>query len=541
MKDKFRLLRQNWVIGALLALITCFAYWPVVHFPFVNYDDYDYVFQNAHVNHGLSWNNARWALTSTDACNWHPLTWISHMVDCQFYALKAGGHHVTSLLLHVANSLLLLGVLFRMTGKRWASAFVAALFAWHPLHVESVAWVAERKDVLSTCFWLLTMAAYLHYVAKRSVSRYLLVVVLFALGLMSKPMVVTLPFTLLLLDYWPLRRIADCGLRLPETASSTPIATKPLPLGQLVLEKVPLLLLSAASSVITYLVQQQAGAIIVSSDLPLGLRVANALVSYCLYLGKAFWPTPLAAPYPHPGEWPMGTVVGAVLFLLIFTAAALAQRRSRPYLIVGWLWFLGVLVPAIGFVQVGGQGMADRYAYIPLIGVLIMVAWGVPDLLGQWPRREWAFGLGSAAALAGCLLLTRTQVQYWSDSEVLFRHALAVTKDNPLAHTCLGTALSEKNKTDEAIAEYEKALKLEPALGDAQHHLGVALTKQGRTKEAIGHLELALKAWPTLAAGHYDLGIALGLEGRTEEAIAAYEKTLQLRPEYPHAHYNLAG
>ncbi|HZQ47531.1 MAG TPA: hypothetical protein VFC07_10995, partial [Verrucomicrobiae bacterium] len=375
--------RTRLICCAVLALITVAVYWPVTRFAFINYDDTDYVIYNAAIQKGVTTAGVEWALKTGYASNWHPLTWISHMVDCGLYGLKPGGHHLTNLLFHTANVVLLFLILGQFTGAMWRSALVAALFAWHPLHVESVAWVSERKDVLSTFFWLLTMAAYGAYAKASKVQGpgskvgYCLALLAFALGLLSKPMVVTLPFVLLLLDYWPLKRIAELNKD---------------NLARLVLEKIPFFILAMLECVVTFWAQKSGDAVVKSAALPFSARVANALVSYVRYLWKTIWPENLAAPYPFSHNWTFWTAAGAGLFLVIISAVVLWRIRAQPYLAVGWFWFLGTLVPVIGLVQVGIQSMADRYTYVPLIGIFIMLAWSIPDRWAKWPSPGLVFG-----------------------------------------------------------------------------------------------------------------------------------------------------
>ena len=388
-----------------------------------------YITGNAHVTSGLTWTNVVWAFTSGEAANWHPLTWVSHMIDCDLYGTNPAGHHLTNLLFHIANTLLLFLLLKEITGALWRSFFVAALFAWHPLHVESVAWAAERKDVLSAFFWMLTLIAYVRFVALSKVHPpspssgamknpkskvfYVLALFLFACGLMSKPMVVTLPFVLLLLDFWPLGRIADFK------CAGTLI--------RLVLEKLPFFALALAGSVVTYLVQKSGGATWSQGALPLQARIANVLVAYMRYISKTFWPTDLALIYPYPHHWPIELVIGSALLLTVWSALFIFRAKQNPYLIVGWLWFLGTLVPVIGLVQTGVQSMADRYTYIPSIGLFILVVWGANDFLDRWPNWKKFLPLAGGVALAGCLAVTSIQLNYWQDSLKLFSHTIEVT------------------------------------------------------------------------------------------------------------------
>lgn len=556
---------QRWQVLAVcggLILITLAIYCPaLLKSDFVNYDDLGYVTENRHVQEGLSGAVVKWAFTTGDQSNWHPLTWLSHALDCQLYGLKPAGHHLTSLLFHTANSLLLFWLLLRMTGAMWRSAFVAALFAWHPAHVESVAWVSERKDVLSAFFALLTLLAYARYASGFKVHPpppkamedrgskfkvyYVVALVSFALGLMAKPMLVTLPFVMLLIDYWPLQRIYDLRFEIyePPKSGSAPRrvsareegAEAGVSLGWALLEKVPFLLLAAGSSAVTYLVQRHGGA--VSTTISIGQRLANAVVSYMRYTGKLLWPENLSVLYPHPGTWPAGWVVAASVFLVVVSAGVIWMRR-RAYLPVGWLWFLGMLVPVIGFVQVGVQSMADRYTYLPAIGLFIMVAWGAPELFGRLAGVKW-LPFAGGAALLGCLAVTSQQVDYWKDSETLFSRAVAVTDKNYLAYNNLGFYLSNHHKIDEALTNYEKSLEINPNYEDAQNNLGHALAQKGRLDEAIAHYRIALRIKPELAEAHNNLGNALGGQGKSDEAIAEYLTALKLDPQNENALNNL--
>ena len=457
--------QQSAVICLALALVTAALYWPMTHHEFINLDDQQYITQNAHVQAGLTWPGMVWAFETTEAANWHPLTWISHMLDCQLYGSYPGGHHATNLLLHIANTLLLFLLLNQMTGALWRSAFVAALFAWHPLHVESVAWAAERKDVLSGFFFLLTLIAYTRYVtsggwrvtgkeeiapasdpsrATRHPSLYYwLALLFFACGLMSKPMVVTLPFVLLLLDFWPLGRFSSFKFQVSSSEKpSTPVnRAQAESAARLICEKLPFFALALAGSMATYLAQKAGGATWSQHALPFHLRMANALLAYVRYISKTFWPADLAVVYPYPHHWPAGLAAGAALLLILWTGLFLWRARRSPYLFVGWFWFLGTLIPAIGLVQVGPQSMADRYMYLPGIGLFILVAWGLNDFLNLRPQWRQMIALAGGAALAGCLVVTRLQLGCWQNSIKLLTHTVAVTPDNYTACNFLGRAL----------------------------------------------------------------------------------------------------
>ncbi len=543
--------RNRFTLGVclVLGLLTFALYWPATQHKFVNFDDPLYVTENSRVQSGLSWAGVIWAFTTRHACNWHPLTWISHMIDCQLYGLNPGGHHLSNVLFHIANSMLLYVLLTWMTGRGWRSACVAALFAWHPLHVESVAWIAERKDVLSTFFWILTLMAYVQYVKKPSRSRYLAVLLLFAFGLMSKPMVVTLPFVLLLLDYWPFGRFvsfrgaAQMNLSaFPEQSHSTASAVvsgSDESVAHLVREKLPFFALALAAGIVTFWIQSAAGAVSPLNVIPLPSRIANALLVYWGYISKTLWPVDLAPVYPYPGHWPIGWVIGSALALLTISSWFVLRARKNPWLIVGWLWYLGTLVPVIGLVQVGSQSMADRYMYIPSIGLFIVMVWGLSDLLESRPRKRELLGVLGAASLAGCLFITRLQLGNWQDGERLFRHALRVTTNNYIAYGCLGKALEDQGRRDEALFLYQESVRLEPDLPDGQYNLGTALMKEGKLEEAVGHLRIAVNGNPKVASAQNNLGNALLKLGRLDEAAAHLGKAVLLDPDDAEIHYNL--
>lgn len=600
---------QQWLsspalLSLLLVLITGAVYARVTHCDFVNYDDPDYITSNAHVQSGITWPNVVWAFTSSYASNWHPLTWLSHMLDHTLFGNAPGPQHLVNLGFHLANSVLVFLLLRRATGRHWRSATVAALFALHPLHVESVAWMSERKDVLSTLFFLLTLWAYVRAVSKRKLREalgdYILALVLFAFGLMSKPMLVTLPFVLLLLDYWPLGRLA---LGQERTGGQV----EPESIGRLLVEKIPFFALAIGSCVITYIAQEKGGA--VSTSISLGGRLANALVSYARYLGKTFWPPELSVLYPHPGYWAAAAVIASALLLAVISGVVIWQWRARPYLLVGWAWFVGTLVPAIGLIQVGIQALADRYTYIPLIGLFISLVWGLCDLVPVGPRRQNTLVACAAFSLLACSFLTIHQVGFWQNSATLFQRAVQVTPNNYLAYNNLGfyysgngdvaaavtnyvkaleikpdyedalnnmgyalagmrrfpeaisyyeralrvrtnqvevlnnlgNALSELGKLDQAIAEYEYVLKLAPEHADAHNNLGIALAMKGRLEEAVPHFEAAIRSKPSYASAHSNLGNAYAAEHKLDLAIREYEICLDLNPKDPQAHNNLGN
>ena len=593
--------RSPAVLGVLLGFFTLIVFLPAIRHEFVNYDDPDYVTGNRRVLQGPTPANIHWAFTTGHASNWHPLTWISHMVDAQFFGENPAGHHFTSVLIHALNAGLLYWLLRRMTGSVWRSLMVAALFALHPLRVESVAWVSERKDVLSTLFFLLTLLAYATCVRgsgagsigtgavehkpearpPRSKAKdaqpltvdgpsqsrqlwpwYFLALGLFALGLMSKPMLVTVPFLLLLLDYWPLNRF--------RFGAGQGITRQFL---RLAVEKIPFLALSILSSIVTFLVQREGGA--VSSAIALDARLGNAVVAYNRYLGKFFWPADLSVLYPHPGYWPLWQVIGAVAVLVAISALVVWQIRKAPYLFTGWFWFLGMMVPVIGIVQVGIQSMADRYTYTTMIGVAMALVWGGTDLLRSRGQAGRWVGISALGIVLGFTAVTLRQIGYWSNSEALFRRAVQVTRDNYLAYNNLGYYLSNRGAVEEAIENYRQSLAINPNYEDALNNLGHALASQrkfteaipyyeaalrvrpnhvevhnnygnalsevGKVDEAIGHYEFALKQKPDHADAHNNLGIALAMKGQFDAAIAHFREAIRFKPNYASAHSNLGN
>ena len=571
--------RQRWgsLIGCLVLTLGSLAcYWPVRHFDFVNLDDPLYVYQTPMVQRGLSWPGVIWAFKCVSGGNWNPLVWLSHMADCQLYGVTPGGHHVTNLLLHLANTLLVFLLLKRMTGATWRSGFAAAIFAWHPLHVESVAWVSERKDVLSTLFLMLTLWAYVRYAEVQGLKSrvqspksnaqsqaspsthhasritfhasrftlhalpypspwlyYALALLLFALGLLCKPMLVTLPFVLLLLDYWPLGRNAECGVRSAESETRRPTGW-----GRLLLEKVPFGVLSLAASALAVWTQQNVQAL---GTQPLFLRLENAAVSCVAYLGKMFWPVNLAVFYPYPDSIPMWRASGAALVLGAVSWAVLLGMKQRRYLAVGWFWFLGTLVPVIGLVQVGMQAMADRYTYVPCIGLAVMVSWGMADLAGAWPRGRAALTSVVALALGGCLATTWWQVKYWRDSTALYERALRVTSGNYMAHDNLGNVLMDAGKLDEAVKHFQEVIRFTPAIGKPYNDLGKAYALQGKMDDAMNMFSNAVALNPGLAQARWNLGNAYLLKGNTAEGLAEMKRAVWLSPEDIEAHRRFAN
>jgi len=536
------------VIYLFLAAITLAAFAQTIRYDFVNFDDDVYVYNAPAVQAGLTIKGIALAFTSPHARNWHPLTTISHMLDCQLYGLKAGGHHATNVVLHTVAALLLFRVLRQMTGAVWKSAIVAALFAIHPLHVESVAWVSERKDVLSAVFFLAMLNAYVHYARAPSIARYVVVAVLLMGGLMSKPMLVSSPLILLLLDYWPLRRFEqpfsiNGKIRTPGSGHQTRA------IGHLFLEKIPLLVLSAASCVITFILQKRAtGAI---PPLPFLWRMQNAVATYVIYVWKTFWPTDLAVFYPHPNDtlaiWEILVAIG---LLLAMTIAAIVFRRKRPYLFTGWFWYVGMLLPVIGLVQVGEQGHADRYTYLSNVGLFLLVVWLVAEVAAV-SRFRSRVALAAAVVLIGALACGAfVQTSYWRNSETLWTHALAVTSNNDVAHNNLGYLCVDRGELDQAISHFEAASSIRSRKQDPHYDVGSAfvqmnladsLARKGLSDEAMVHYEEALRLQPNYADAYYNRGSVLFAEGRIDEAIADWEKALQLQPNDADAHTGLGN
>lgn len=529
---------HRYLIIAAIVLATIVVYWQVWDFDFVAVDDELYVTGNPYVLMGLNPTSVRWALTGVGAGNWHPLTWISLMADGTLgkivgwvfdTELDSGVYHLTNLALHIANALLLFLLLERLTGRRWRSIFVALMFAVHPLHVESVAWVSERKDVLSTLFWLLATLAYVRYTERGDRRSYGLVVLLMALGLAAKPMVVTLPFTLLLLDYWPLGRFVKGGRN---TAK------------RLVMEKAPLFVLSAVFAVTTFIVQRMEQAVATTDIFGPWSRIANALVSYVSYVRLTFLPKGLAAFYPHVGASLSPFVVAmCAIGLVVATRAAIQIGRTRPYISVGWLWYMITLIPVIGLVQVGGQAMADRYMYVPLIGLLLIIAWGVPDLLGLDAKpgkvRRFAVVVFAALSIIAMMAVAYRQVGYWRDGITIWTRTANVTKNNARAYYNLGCALDITGELNKAIAAYETAVRIEPGKQEAQNNLGYALMRIGRMRDAKPHIIEAIRLDRTDDAAHNNLGLILMQEGKLDEAIRHFSEAARLDPTDESARENL--
>jgi Flp pilus assembly protein TadD len=543
-----------WLLAVLLALVTLALYWPATRCDFVNYDDNIYVTENPHVQNGLSWSGVKWVFCDTQqAVYWAPMVWLSHQLACQLFGLNPWGHHLINVLLHAANTVLVFLLFRRLTGATWRSLMVAVLFGWHPLRVESVAWVTERKDVLSTFFGLLSLLCYAKAVTgdKWQVARtdsnlsracqseasgrrlvtchvspyYFLSLFFFVVGLMSKAMLVTWPFVMLLLDWWPFGRFKIQGSRSGVLG--------------LVLEKGPFFALAVGASIVTYLAQRHGGAVMSVESLPLEARIGNALISYCRYLGKLFWPVGLAVYYPLRGHWPVEEVLLAGGLLVGITVLCVAMWRRYPFMLVGWFWFVGTLVPVIQLVQAGGVAIADRFTYIPSLGLLLLIIWSVYELTCRWRYQGLMLTVASCTVSVLCLLETRQQLGYWQDSEALFRHTLTITPKNYLAHNNLGTALLKKDQIDEAISQFQETIRLAPDYVNAYNNLGIALGEKGRLDEAINQLRAAIRLKPDFGDAHDNLGIALGRQGQMREAITQFREAVRLNPDYADVHNNL--
>ena len=489
---------------------------------FINFDDGPYVYRNPTVIRGITNPGIKWAFSHMVAANWHPLTMLSHMLDCSFYGVTPGGHHFTNVLLHTAAAILLFLVFWSMTAALWRSAFVAAVFAVHPLHVESVAWIAERKDVLSGVFFMLTIGMYVQYARRPGVLGYVGILVCFALGLMAKPMLVTLPFVLLLLDYWPLNRLARSTI------------------SRLLVEKIPLFLLTITACVETVLSQHQGINLI--KGVSLGARVANAFVAVMIYVGQTFWPTDLAVFYPHPeNNIPIWQTTLGIAFFTASTVACLVFRKKAPYFLTGWLWYVGMLVPVIGIVQVGVQAHADRYMYLPQIGLSLTLVWAIADVSAQWSYRRLIASAISAGALVPLIWLACIQTSYWRDSESLWEHSVAVTGDNETTREYLSDAYLDKGRIDDAIAQARHSVSNHPESADAHGLLGAALARKGEFDEAITHLHTALQSNPKLLRAHYNLANMWLQKGDIDQAIINYQQELQIQPQFAEGHNNLAS
>jgi Tfp pilus assembly protein PilF len=533
--------RKLLVPGCILIGITMAAFLPALNNQFIDFDDDLYVTANPHVRAGLTRESLAWAFRSTQANNWHPLTWISHILDWQLFGSHPWGHHLTSVVFHATNAMLLLLVVYQLSGAPWRSFFVAGLFAVHPLRVESVAWVAERKDVLSTCFGLLAIWTYTKYAQEKASARigakraqhsrtvvyYVLAFVCFVFSLMSKPMLVTLPFLLLLLDYWPLGRLETSSENLPRVPFW-------------LLDKIPFLIGSAVSSWITFVAQRAGGAMTSLAHLTFGERLANVVVSYCRYLAKALVPTKLAVFYPHPGQWPTPIVLGCAILLVTITLIVVILRKRFPYAFVGWFWFVGSLVPVVGLVQIGRQGMADRYTYFPMIGIGLLAIWSLHTMTRPWPGGQIAVVTLGVVTLGTCVALTRYQLAYWKDSESLLSHAIAVTRNNYLAQNNLGIALQRQGRLKEAASAFREAIVAKPDDAEAHINLGNNLCRTGQIDSGIAEFECAIQFRSDSVQAHHNLGLALFNRGKFDEGIRELETTVKLRPDAAEAHVELA-
>lgn len=536
--------RRRFSISLFLAVLTLAVYSQVINYGFIDYDDAKYVYDNPFIESGINKESIFWAFTATYASNWHPLTWLSHMLDVNIFGMHPGGHHLTNVVFHIINTLLLFFILNRTTGKVFQSGFVSALFALHPLHVESVAWIAERKDVLSTMFWMLTMWGYVAFVERPDSYRYLWVVACYVLGLMAKPMLVTLPLVLLLLDYWPLGRFKklNAGPRFFYARNS---------LLYLTYEKTPLFLLAAASCIITFFAQKAGGAVGSLNMLPFNTRIANALVSYVDYIFKMFWPFNLGVFYPHPKLLPLWQVVGAVFFIVAISLLAVQNLKTRPHLFVGWFWYLITLIPVIGLVQVGRQAMADRYTYIPLIGLFIVVVWEGGRCAIKWCPNIWAeknqqttcdnviLAITSVSILAFFSVVTWFQVQYWRDSTKLYEHTLDVAGSSYVIHYNLANTYFHQKKYEKAIDHFKKALEIDSQSQDAMNNLGLAFSRSNRLDEAMNYFSHAIRLDPKFFAPHNNMGNLLVTQGKLDQAIDHYLDALEIDPKNPDVHNNL--
>ena len=549
---------QNSLICLLLIVSTLLVYWQIGDARFIQLDDYIYVVENTNIR-GLNSSNLLWAFTSTHAANWHPVTWISLMIDAQIFGPGPSGFHITNLLLHILSTLLIFFVLTFMTKHPWKSAFVAGLFALHPLHVESVAWIAERKDVLSACFGMATIGLYARYIRDKKPFLYVSMLACFALGLMAKPMLVTLPCLLLLLDYWPLNRFRQSaasgavpadghgqakdrssrkkrGAESPQKKATDKANARegisPRSYLSLITEKIPMFILSAASCMITYYAQQKGGSVMALRSLSFPDRIINGIIAYAGYMEKMIWPKNLAIFYPIPSSYPIWEIAAALAVLIFVTAVVLVNLKTRPYLATGWFWYLGTLVPVIGLVQVGSQAMADRYTYIPLIGLFIIIAWGIPDLIRPWKYRIPLLATSGTIILTLLACMTWFQVDKWKNDLTLFGHAVQVTQKNVIANFCLGDAYAAQGNYDRAIQSYREALRIEPQHPYTHNNLGIALQQQGHIDEATVHYRQALQSDITRAKAYTNLGFVAAIRGHFGEAIENFHGALQTDPEY---------
>ncbi|MGO8988895.1 MAG: tetratricopeptide repeat protein [bacterium] len=536
--------KVNLFIFLSLIFLTMTAYWEVRRNDFINLDDNLYVTENSHVQKGITLKGIFWAFTSTENGQWHPITWLSHMIDYQFFGLDARGHHMTNLLLHIINTLLLFILLYRMTAAAWQSGFVAALFALHPLHVESVAWISERKDVLCAFFWILALMTYFRYVKNQTKRWRLLLLLCFIFAVMAKSMAVTLPFVLLLLDYWPLSR-----MELKETdhipilfaSPSLTLMNRNISIVKLLSEKLPLFSVSAVISLFTIFTNYRVGSLTSVDKLSWMVRFQNAAVSYVGYISKMFWPSPLAVLYPHQIKLPFWHVAWAASIFLIITVLVLLVKKKRPYLVVGWMWYVVTLLPVIGLVQAGIQRMADRFAYIPMIGLLIIVVYGCADIVNKWHLSKAVLSGACGLVLLILMLCTKSQVILWRNSITLFEHTLSVTANNYLIYNNLGVTLARQGKDQKAFLQYQKALEINPRYADAHYNLGKLLARQSKDEEAMVQFMESLRIKPEKKEAHNDLGVILNKHGRIQEAVFHFAQAIRIDPNYREAHFNMGA
>ncbi len=531
--NKSRDIQHKLLISLFLVVSILVVYQQIRNFDFVNFDDDLYISENSQVQAGLSVEGVIWAFSSFSSANWHPLTWLSHMLDYELYGLNPMGHHWTNLQLHMANALLLFFLFFKMTRAFWQSAFVAALFALHPLHVESVTWVAERKDVLSTFFGMLAIWSYYRYIKNPHIINYLLIMLFLSFGLMAKPMLVTLPFVLLLLDFWPLERFNYNPSQQHSISSKRFI--------RLVWEKMPLFVIVSISVVLTFMAQHRGGAVGSLKYFPIKMRISNALVSYVRYIGKAIWPQKLSVFYPYPDFIPAWQTIGAALMIVGVCCLAVRYSKQYPYIAVGLFWYLGTLVPVIGLIQAGSQAMADRYTYIPLIGIFIIVAWGVWDLFEKWRRRKEILAVAAVIILSILTVRTYFQVSHWKNAITVFENAVRVTEKNYTAYNNLGTAYGKKNNYDKAISSYNKALNIKPDYTAALFNIGTAFMAKGNFDKAVSYFNRTLKIDPKYINVHNNLGDIFFSRRKFDKAYFHFNEILKIDPEYADAHSNLAN
>lgn len=534
-EQKFFDSSADWFIYVIICVVTIGIYWQVNSHEFINYDDDIYITDNENIKNGFSFKTVLWAFTDTSSGNIHPLTWFSHILDYTLFGADAGNHHLVNVVFHVANSILIFIVFRRMTGTLWRSAFLSAMFALHPLHVESVTWASERKDVLSTLFFLLTIWAYIQYVQNRQRKTYLLSIFLYILGLMSKPMLVTLPFVLLLLDYWPLRRFDFVH---PSGFSELGSGRSRFP-WSLVYEKTPFFILTVFWSFLTFVAQQAQGAVKTLDAFPLHVRLANAVVGYIRYLEKTALPNHLAVLYPHQGMPSFTAILCSSVLLIVLFSAAWIWRNNRPWFVAGWLWYVGTLVPVIGIIQIGHHSIADRYAYIPMIGVSIMIAWGATEFVNKRHISHKVLWMAGFSVLLYFSVFTYRQIGYWSDSITLLTHTVEITENNYRSHYNLGNALSEKGRTDEAIDHYKEAIRINPEYAPSYNNLANALANQGQYEDAIPYFHEAIRIDPESVEAYRNLGLVLSFQGKTDEAIQYMREAVRIKPNDAVAHNDL--